>query len=114
MDLPNPANCELCSVVTSRFILVPCMTGIIVLLLGMWASWQDLLNARGLDRLLVLGPACFAASLALFGAEHIVSAQSFMQIVPPWMPARLFWAYFVGFALIAAALSIIFTRFVRL
>jgi uncharacterized membrane protein len=64
--------------------------------------------------MLVLGPACFAASLALFGAEHIVSAPSFMQIVPPWMPARLFWAYFVGFALIAAALSIVFNRFVRL
>jgi len=64
--------------------------------------------------MLLLGPTCFAAPLAEFGAEHIVSAQSIMQIVPPWMPARLFWAYFVGFALIAAALSIVFSRFVRL
>ena len=29
-----------------------------------------------------------------------------MQLVPAWMPARLFWAYLVGVALFAAALSL--------
>jgi uncharacterized membrane protein len=36
-----------------------------------------------------------------------------MQAVPAWMPARLFWAYFVGFALLATALSLTFKRYVR-
>jgi uncharacterized membrane protein len=36
-----------------------------------------------------------------------------MQAVPAWMPARLFWAYFVGFALLAAALSLTFKKYVR-
>jgi uncharacterized membrane protein YphA (DoxX/SURF4 family) len=37
-----------------------------------------------------------------------------MQMVPPWMPARLFWAYFVGFALVAASTSIALRKHVRL
>jgi uncharacterized membrane protein YphA (DoxX/SURF4 family) len=36
-----------------------------------------------------------------------------MQTVPAWMPWRLFWAYLVGFALIATALSLIFGRLAR-
>ena len=49
---------------------------------------------------------CFAVPLAVFGAEHFFSAQSILNIVPEYMPWRLFWVYFVGCALIAAALSI--------
>jgi uncharacterized membrane protein YphA (DoxX/SURF4 family) len=36
------------------------------------------------------------------------------QMVPDWMPAHLFWAYFVGCALIAAATSLVAMKFVRL
>jgi uncharacterized membrane protein len=36
-----------------------------------------------------------------------------MQLVPPWMPARLFWAYFVGLALLAAALSLSLKKCIR-
>ncbi|MGB6804146.1 MAG: hypothetical protein WBE31_17920, partial [Candidatus Sulfotelmatobacter sp.] len=49
---------------------------------------------------------CFAAPLAVFGAEHLSGAKSIMLGVPSYMPWRLFWAYFVGFALLAASLSI--------
>jgi hypothetical protein len=37
-----------------------------------------------------------------------------MQMVPPWIPGRLFWAYFVGVALFAAAISIVSMKQVRL
>jgi uncharacterized membrane protein len=43
--------------------------------------------------------------LAAFGAEHL-SGGIPLQMVPSYMPWRLFWIYFVGFALIAASLSI--------
>jgi uncharacterized membrane protein YphA (DoxX/SURF4 family) len=49
---------------------------------------------------------CFAVPLAVFGAEHLSGARSIMLGVPSYMPWRLFWAYFVGFALLAASLSI--------
>jgi uncharacterized membrane protein len=49
---------------------------------------------------------CFAIPLAVFGAEHLSGAQFIMSAVPSYMPWRLFWAYFVGFALLSASLSI--------
>jgi uncharacterized membrane protein len=51
-----------------------------------------------------------AAPLAAFGMQHLLAARLLVEIVPPWMPARLFWVYFVGFALLAAALSFTFQR----
>ena len=36
------------------------------------------------------------------------------DIVPSWMPAHLFWAYFVGCSLFAAATSLTLRKFVRL
>ena len=35
-------------------------------------------------------------------------------MVPSWMPAHVFWAYFVGCALFAAATSLTLKKFVRL
>lgn len=80
----------------------------------MIAVRRELPAAKGLDKLIQLGPIFFAASLAAFGAEHLSGAQFVMQAVPAWMPARLAWTYFVGLALIAAAGSIIASRWVRL
>ena len=56
----------------------------------------------GLDKLTALACVFFAAPLAVFGAEHLTDAEDIVQLIPAWMPARLFWAYFVGVALIAA------------
>jgi hypothetical protein len=44
--------------------------------------------------------------MAIFGADHLVAPNFVALAVPEWMPWRLFWAYFVGFALFAAALSL--------
>jgi uncharacterized membrane protein len=71
-------------------------------------------KARGLEKLVACAPAFFAVPLAMFGAQHLSDARAIMQLVPKWMPWRLFWAYFVGFALFAAALSILLKRKIRL
>jgi uncharacterized membrane protein len=70
--------------------------------------------ARGLDKAYPLGRVSLAVPIAVFGAEHLTSAQAIMKGVPAWMPGKLFWTYFVGVALIAAALSFIFRVGVRL
>jgi uncharacterized membrane protein len=49
---------------------------------------------------------CFAIPLAIFGAEHFSGARFIMLAIPSYMPWRLFWAYFVGVALLCASLSI--------
>jgi len=63
-------------------------------------------HLRGLSRLTLFGPAFFAVAMAIFGADHLVAPNFVALAVPEWMPWRLFWAYFVGFALFAAALSL--------
>jgi uncharacterized membrane protein len=88
--------------------------GLIFLIAGFVTSGKELVTAHGLDKLIALGPVFVAAPLAVFGAEHFVDARDIMQLVPAWMPAHLFWTYFVGCAWIAAATSLVSMKFVRL
>jgi len=80
--------------------------GIVLFLIAFWAVRRDFGDAPGLDKIVLLGNLCFAIPLAVFGAEHLSAAKAIMNGVPSYMPGRLFWAYFVGIALIAASLSI--------
>lgn len=84
----------------------PYFGGVAIVLLGLFATRHDIAQAQGLDKVVAFGRVCFAAPLAVFGAEHLTSTKDIMQLVPAYMPGRLFWTYFVGVALIAAALSI--------
>src|SRR5882762_6827036 len=83
-----------------------CGAGIVLFLIAMWAAKSDIAVARGLDKIVALSNLCFAVPLAVFGAEHLSGAKFIMLGVPSYMPWRLFWAYFVGFALLFASLSI--------
>jgi uncharacterized membrane protein len=95
-----------------RFLFWPQFAGVLFLLVALIFARKQL--SFHLDELPVFGGAFVSASLAVFGAEHLVSANFIKQMVPPWMPARLFWAYFVGFALVAASTSIALRNHVRL
>ena len=90
----------------SRTALSMSSAGVVLLVIALWSKKQDLSRARGIDRIVYLGGLCFAIPLAAFGAEHLSGARFIMELVPAYMPWRLFIAYFVGVALIAASLSI--------
>src|SRR5207247_495872 len=90
----------------SRTVVSMCGAGILLFLIALWAARTDIARARGLDRIVALSNLCFAAPLAVFGALHLAAAEALMPMVPSYMPWRLFWAYFFGFALLAASLSI--------
>lgn len=45
-------------------------------------------------------------AVAVFGALHLFGPQFVRDLVPAYMPWRMFWVYGVGIALIAASLSI--------
>ena len=77
-----------------------------LLVIGLVAAKNDIARARGSDKIVALTYVCFAIPLAAFGAEHLTSGKFMLNMVPSYMPGRLFWVYFVGFALIAASLSI--------
>jgi len=90
------------------------VAGFLCLALGGIVARKDVAAAYGLDKLTALACVFFAAPLAAFGVEHLTDAGDIAQLIPSWMPARLFWAYFVGVALIAAALSLSLKRYLRL
>ena len=79
---------------------------LLLFVIAAWAAKADIAQARGLDKLVVLSNLCFALPLAVFGAEHLSAAKFIQMGVPSFVPWHLFWAYFVGFALLAASLSI--------
>lgn len=90
----------------SRVPLAMCVAGIVVILIALWGARTDLARAPGLDKIVALANLAFAAPMAVFGALHIWAVGFFLPMVPSYMPWHLFWAYFVGVALIAASLSI--------
>src|SRR5277367_6782923 len=90
----------------SRPAVSMCGAGILLLFVALWAAKTDIARASGLDKIVVLSNLCFAIPLAVFGAEHLSGASFIMLGVPSYVPWPLFWAYFVGFALLAASLSI--------
>jgi uncharacterized membrane protein len=83
-------------------------------------NFEDLALASGLfllagllapptgNRLQVLIPRyAFAICLPVFGFVHFSYPQAVADFIRPWMPARLFWAYFTGIAFCAAGLAML-------
>src|SRR5260370_20520971 len=54
-----------------------------------------------------LGRIFVAISLVVFGVQHFIYGGFVATLVPAFMPGRLFWAYFVGVAFVAAAIGIL-------
>jgi uncharacterized membrane protein len=91
-----------------------CFAGLIYLAAGAFVLRQEISAARGWDKLITWGCVFIAVPLAVFATEHFRGARFLQNMVPSWMPAHLFWAYFVGCALFAAATSLTVRKFVRL
>jgi len=89
------------------------IAGVTALIAGLVLAWPRFQDATGTARLLALAPVFEAAPLAVFAMEHFFDAHDLMAIVPRWLPWHLFWTYFVGLALFAAAISFIAWRHVR-
>jgi uncharacterized membrane protein len=91
-----------------------CFAGLIYLIAGVFILRKEISAARGWDKLITLGCVFIAVPLAVFATEHFRGARFIQNMVPSWIPAHLFWAYFVGCALLAAATSLTVRKFVRL
>jgi uncharacterized membrane protein YphA (DoxX/SURF4 family) len=59
-----------------------------------------------LDGLIESGPYLFAVSSVVFGIDHFLILGFIASLVPSWIPAPMFWAYFTGAVFIAVGLSI--------
>ena len=91
-----------------------CFAGLTYLVAGVFILRKELSAALGWDKLITLACVFIAVPLAIFAPEHFRGPEFVQQIVPSYMPARWFWPYFIGCALLAAATSLTFRKFVRL
>ena len=69
---------------------------------------------NALSHLATIGRVAVALALVVFAVQHFLYAKFVATIVPPWIPARLFWSYFVGVAFVAAALAIVTRKMARI
>ncbi len=90
----------------SRIAFAMCSAGVVALFIALWAAKMEIAKARGLDKIVALRNLCVAVPLAVFGALHLFAPQFVIDIVPAYMPGRMFWVYLVGCGLMAASLSI--------
>jgi len=70
------------------------------------AGELELSNSMSWESLVLVGRFLFAAALVVVGVQHFLYAAFIATLIPRWIPGHLFWAYFVGAAFIAAALSL--------
>jgi uncharacterized membrane protein YphA (DoxX/SURF4 family) len=103
----NAASAIVVLVIPRPVVWAYCASGAIFLIglatIFLRGDWQ---KARGVDKLILLGPLFYAAPLVAFGTEHFTLTPAIAALVPAWIPWHTFWAYFVGACFIAATLSI--------
>src|SRR5438552_5861133 len=61
----------------------------------------------------MLGRIFVTVSLIVFGIQHFMYGGFVAGLVPAFMPGRLFWAYFIGAAFVAAAAGILYKMIAR-
>jgi uncharacterized membrane protein len=89
------------------------LSGAAALVAGLVLAVPRVRGAEGAGKVIPLGPVFEAVALAMFAAEHFFAARELMGVVPKWLPGPLFWTYFFGVALAAAAVSLVAWRGVR-
>lgn len=93
-------------------VLWPSVLGLTCFFAGLYTYRRDLLAPTSSirSRILSWGPLFIAAPLATFSGEHFTAARDLANAVPKWLPGHLAITYFVGVALVAAALSFVARR----
>jgi len=61
-----------------------------------------------------IGRIIFALPIGVFGLNHLFTGGNMAGMVPSFIPGDVFWIYFTGIALLAAAISIIIGRLTHL
>lgn len=69
---------------------------------------------RGSATLIYVGRICLSIFMIIGGIEHFIFLEFVAQLVPSWIPGKIFWACFTGIALIAGGVGLLVNRLVFL
>jgi uncharacterized membrane protein len=61
-----------------------------------------------------IGRFLFAIPMVVFGVFHFVNTRTLQNVVPSFIPGQTFWVYLTGAALIAAGISILIKKQVKI
>jgi uncharacterized membrane protein len=96
-------------------VALPYLIAVAMLVLGLSIALRNAPPRANLwEKFVLCGPVFFAMPMAVFGTEHFLDPVNIANLIPKWVPAHLFLAYFVGACLVAASLSILFRKLVGL
>lgn len=56
----------------------------------------------------------YAITFAGFGLMHFLNGTELVNTVPDFLPGKMFWVYFTGFAMITASISFLIEKYIRL
>jgi uncharacterized membrane protein len=56
----------------------------------------------------------YGLSLIFFGVAHFIDVKDTLSLIPNWLPAHLFWAYFTGSAFVAAGVALLIGLYARM
>jgi hypothetical protein len=91
-----------------------CFAGLVYLAVGIFVLRKEIRAARGWDKLITFECVFLGVPLATFAPEHFHGGPDYIQqMAPSWMPVHWFWPYFIGCALLAAAISLTLRKFLR-
>jgi putative oxidoreductase len=62
----------------------------------------------------ILGKLLFALPFLIFGVFHIMKAGEMGGLIPSFLPLHTFWMILTGLGLIAAAISLLINKYVKL
>jgi putative oxidoreductase len=62
----------------------------------------------------ILGKVLFAIPLLIFGIIHLINAKEIAPHAPSFLPYHIFWIVLTGLGLMAAAVSLLINKYVRL
>ena len=82
-------------------VLLPYLTGTLILAIGLYTARKEFASRQGLDKIVALGPLSLALPIAVFGTEHFTATKILAGMVPSWIPGHLFWALSLELASLA-------------
>jgi uncharacterized membrane protein len=99
-DLFNP------NLWTTSFEMIALCGGCLILLGSLTQTQDKQINKKeNIDTR--IGSYLFLSLLIVVGIQHFMYADFISTLVPTWIPGHIYWAYFVGIAFLATAVSII-------